>query len=248
MKKNEWQKKSQRSFAIAILSGAIAVTGTIMVFNAELDNGIPWPFRKVLQFNERIWQTLYSNKNIGENPPAPPSGEEPRVNGNVGLKGEIATEKWKLIVSPSDNLNDAHNVQLSLDALRKMPQTSATSVFKCVEGWSEPIAYKGVRFSDFLEQIHIAEVAKTFAYVGLETPDGEYYVSLDMASMLHPKTTLALEMNGEPLSHENGAPLRLIVPTKYGIKNLKRIGRIFFSNERPRDYWAERGYDWYAGL
>jgi len=59
---------------------------------------------------------------------------------------------------------------------------------------------------------------------------------------------LALEMNGEPISVENGAPLRLIVPVKYGIKNLKCIGRIFFSESRPRDYWAEGGYDWYAAL
>jgi DMSO/TMAO reductase YedYZ molybdopterin-dependent catalytic subunit len=87
-----------------------------------------------------------------------------------------------------------------------------------------------------------------FKYVGLETPDKEYYVSLDMESMLHPQTVLAYEMNLSPLSTENGSPLRLIIPVKYGIKSLKRIGRIFFSDTRPRDYWAERGYDWYSGL
>ena len=41
---------------------------------------------------------------------------------------------------------------------------------------------------------------------------------------------------------------RLVIPVKYGIKNLKRIGKIFFSDKRPRDYWAEQGYDWFAGL
>ena len=85
-------------------------------------------------------------------------------------------------------------------------------------------------------------------YVGLETPYGEYYVSLDMESMLHPQTTLADMMNGAPLGPDHGEPLRLIIPIKYGIKNLKCIGKIFLAENRPPDYWAENGYDWYAGL
>jgi DMSO/TMAO reductase YedYZ molybdopterin-dependent catalytic subunit len=66
--------------------------------------------------------------------------------------------------------------------------------------------------------------------------------------MLHSQTYLAYEMNGAPLSDDNGAPLRLIIPIKYGIKSLKRIGTIRFSNEPLPDYWAEQGYDYYAGL
>ncbi|MCM2350910.1 MAG: molybdopterin-dependent oxidoreductase [Bacteriovoracaceae bacterium] len=66
--------------------------------------------------------------------------------------------------------------------------------------------------------------------------------------MLHEQTVLAYEMNQHPLRLENGSPIRLIIPIKYGIKSLKRIGRIFFADERPRDYWAERGYDWYSRL
>ena len=84
--------------------------------------------------------------------------------------------------------------------------------------------------------------------MALETPDGDYYVGLDMASAMHPQTLLCYEMNGEALTSEHGAPLRLVIPVKYGVKNLKRIGKINFSDSRPRDYWAERGYDWYAGF
>jgi DMSO/TMAO reductase YedYZ molybdopterin-dependent catalytic subunit len=68
-----------------------------------------------------------------------------------------------------------------------------------------------------------------------------------MPSILHPQTLLAYEMNGAPLRPEHGAPLRLASPTKYGIKQIKRIGRIEFTQDRPRDYWAESGYDWYSG-
>lgn len=90
--------------------------------------------------------------------------------------------------------------------------------------------------------------ADLLEYVGVETPDGAYYVGLDSASALHPQTLLCYEMNGRPLGAEHGAPLRLIIPVKYGIKNIKRVGTIRFTDNRPRDYWAEQGYDWYAGL
>jgi DMSO/TMAO reductase YedYZ molybdopterin-dependent catalytic subunit len=65
---------------------------------------------------------------------------------------------------------------------------------------------------------------------------------------MHPQTLLAYELNGQPLTSDHGAPLRLIIPVKYGIKNIKRIGSIAFTNDRPEDYWAKEGYDWYAGL
>ena len=84
--------------------------------------------------------------------------------------------------------------------------------------------------------------------MGLLTPDEEYYVGIDMPSALHPQTILCYEHNGKPLSPEHGHPLRLIIPVKYGIKSLKRIGTMFFDNDKPDDYWAERGYDYYSGL
>jgi DMSO/TMAO reductase YedYZ molybdopterin-dependent catalytic subunit len=87
-----------------------------------------------------------------------------------------------------------------------------------------------------------------YRYVHLATPDGRYYVGLDMASALHPQTLLCDTMNRRRLTREHGAPLRLYLAVKYGIKSLKRVGRIRFQDERPPDYWAERGYDWYAGL
>ena len=50
------------------------------------------------------------------------------------------------------------------------------------------------------------------------------------------------------LPEVDGAPLRLLIPVKYGVKNLKRIGKITFSDERPHDYWAENGYDYDSGF
>jgi len=86
-------------------------------------------------------------------------------------------------------------------------------------------------------------------YIYLTTPDEKYFVGWDMPSILHPQTLLAYEMNGRPLLPEHGAPLRLASPTKYGIKQIKRIGKIEFTDSLPADFWAQPqfGYDWYSG-
>ena len=135
----------------------------------------------------------------------------------------------------------------TIEEIRALPKTEIVYDFKCVEGWDQIQHWGGVRFSDFIRHFQLEEQAK-MNYVGLETPDGKYYVGLDRESALHPQTILAYEMNEQPIEDKHGAPLRLIIPVKYGIKNLKRIGTITFSDTRPRDYWAEQGYDYYSGL
>jgi len=104
--------------------------------------------------------------------------------------------------------------------------------------------WTGTRFADLMEKF--PPPSRT-SYVAMETPDRGYYVGLDMQSAMHPQTLLAYELNDEPLSMAHGAPLRLAIPVKYGIKNIKRIGLIRYTNVRPADFWAEQGYDWYAG-
>lgn len=134
-----------------------------------------------------------------------------------------------------------------MDEIKRLPKTEIVYSFKCVEGWDQIQHWAGVKFSDFIEYFGLQELAKN-QYVGMETPDGKYYVGLEMECAMHPQTLLAYELNDRPIPLNHGAPLRLIIPVKYGIKNLKRIGSINFGNQRPRDYWAELGYDYYSGL
>ncbi len=263
IKASDWKKKSRRSFILAGLTSLFGSLGFWALRNqTEEEDEVPWPFRRALNFNEKIWNKLFNAASVDENPKAPEKGLVARLNGDIGIDEKIDLNSWRLIVSPGvkiEEANDLRNKILSLEDLKQLPQINLTEVFKCVEGWSQVISYRGIRFSDFLNHYKLA--AKTekawgkdvdpnqlFKYVGLETPDAVYYVSIDMKSMLHPKTLLVTEMNGEILSPGHGAPLRLIIPVKYGIKNLKCIGRIFFSDEQPPDYWTEQGYDWYAGL
>ncbi len=152
-----------------------------------------------------------------------------------------------------------HVRELRLAELRALPRTEMTTEFKCVEGWSTIVNWAGVRLSDFLAAYPLATTsgqpladlrqlpANVAPYVALTTPDDQYYVGLEIAAALHPQTLLCYEMNGQPLTLEHGAPLRLVTPLKYGIKQIKRIGTLAFVAARPPDYWAARGYDWHAG-
>ena len=166
-----------------------------------------------------------------------------RYNSNIGLQGTLALEDWRLIVKKVSG----ETLQITLDELMKLPKTEITYDFKCVEGWDQISHWEGVSFRDFIAQYKL-ETESKMKYVGMETPDQKYYVGIDMPSAMHPQTLLAYQMNDELLNGKHGQPLRLIIPVKYGIKNLKRIGTITFSNSRPRDYWAEQGYDYYSGL
>jgi DMSO/TMAO reductase YedYZ molybdopterin-dependent catalytic subunit len=166
-----------------------------------------------------------------------------RVNGNVGMENDFDPSNWKLQVirNPGDTLF------ITLDEIKALPKTNIVFDFKCIEGWSQVTHWAGVRFSDFAAKYSLTAQTQ-MKYVGLVTPNKKYYVGIDMASMMHPQTILCYEMNGKPLPMNQGYPLRLIIPVKYGIKHLKRIGTMSFSNERPPDYWYERGYDYYSGL
>ncbi|SPE40508.1 Oxidoreductase, molybdopterin binding (fragment) [Candidatus Sulfopaludibacter sp. SbA3] len=169
----------------------------------------------------------------------------PKVNGTIGLDDDdfdIAT--WQLAV---DGLAGGAKASLTLADIQAFPKTEFVTELKCVEGWSRRVRWGGTRLVDFARRYRPARPGPD-AYVGLATPGNEYYVSLDMASALHPQTLLCYEMEGRPLTYSHGAPLRLAIPIKYGIKNLKCIGRLSFTKSRPPDFWAERGYDEYAGF
>jgi DMSO/TMAO reductase YedYZ molybdopterin-dependent catalytic subunit len=136
---------------------------------------------------------------------------------------------------------------LQMADVQSLPKVDLVTRLCCIEGWSTVVHWGGVRFSDFTKK-YFPSGKKVPAYVYMATPDEEYYVGLDRKSALHPQTLLVWEMNGKPLELSHGAPLRLAIPVKYGIKNIKRIGTIRFTDQRPGDYWAEEGYDWFAGL
>lgn len=249
------EKKTQRQINIrtllAFLAFAIFIAGVTFfwfkVKNAKTDRGmrggVQIPLRKVLNKNEQVFDKTFSKKNLAKEFPKSEAAKVVRVNGNVGLNTALNNKNWRfnVIKAKGDTL------KLTLADIQKLPKTEVIFNFKCIEGWSQVSHWGGVKFSDFVKAYHLEKQADK-NYIGLVTPDGQYYVGIDMPSAMQPQTLLCYEMNGAPLPNNQGYPLRLIIPVKYGIKSLKRIGDLSFSNERPPDYWFERGYDYYAGL
>ena len=123
----------------------------------------------------------------------------------------------------------------------------------CVEGWSAIAWWGGIRFADFLAAFPPAPGARWAALRSSVNLDGAgrpdpYYVSIDLRTARHPQTLLATHFGGRPLPIGHGAPLRLLVPMKLGLKNIKAVTDIAYTAGEPADYWNERGYSKYDGL
>ncbi len=248
---------SRRSFIWAGIASLGAYGGIHWLASRLEDNGTPWPFRRVLDANEGLAMDYFGPMRLA---PTFSKSEltELRQNGDEGINDEdFDPTQWKLTVN--NVFGHDSPVQLTLDDIKRLPHTTQITEMFCIEGWSIKVKWTGVRFVDFVEKYPPNPIRGDKpdvrgnphdlpSYVAMLTPNEGYYVGLDMASALHPQTLLCFEMNGEPLSVDHGAPLRLAIPVKYGVKNIKRIGTITYSSEKPKDYWAEQGYDWYAGL
>ena len=158
--------------------------------------------------------------------------------------------QWKLAVS---GLASGQSVSLGLGALAGFPFVEQITRLVCVEGWSAVAWWGGIRFADFLAKYPPAPGSRWAALESSVSLDGfglpdPYYVSLDLETAMHPQTLLATHYNGQPLTVEHGAPLRLVAPVKLGLKNIKAITDLDFSADEPDDYWAKRGYSKYDGL
>jgi DMSO/TMAO reductase YedYZ molybdopterin-dependent catalytic subunit len=248
--KNEMSQRSRRGFLIGGATALIGIFGWRWMPDETKQNLL----RRAFEFNERVSQVFYNPKRLAPEFPLELAGA--RVNGAEGLSGDFNLADWRLRVGGLMNRNE--DLILTLDDIKALPRVEMTTELKCIEGWSVICNWTGARFSDFIAKYQPKtrngsapdannQPENLLSYVSLVTPDEAYYVGWDMPSILHPQTLLAYEMNGAPLTMEHGAPLRLATATKYGIKQIKRIGRIEYTDERPADYWAERGYDWYSG-
>ena len=246
---------TRRSFAVGAVAAVAGAAGFIWVKGSETAGGVPWPLRKMFGLNERLGRAVFSDDRLSATFPSERAAGPGamRTNGAIGMGGPV-DPAWSMEVAS----DDGRPRRFDLNEVRAVPRTSMVVELKCIEGWSEIFSWAGTSLSDFMKRYRLGtrsgaapdpagDPADLYRYVALETPDRGYYVGLDMASAMHPQTLLCYEMAGEPLAPEHGAPLRLAIPVKYGIKNIKRIGRIRFTDERPADYWAERGYDWYSG-
>jgi DMSO/TMAO reductase YedYZ molybdopterin-dependent catalytic subunit len=212
--------------------------------------GKEWFLNKALRIDDDVAEALYSrNRRV---PTYTKSQITPLKNNYNGATPDPAyISGWNLTL---DGL--ASGLSISLDIRNLTTRFSLHEQITrlvCVEGWSAIAWWAGLRFDDLLRAyppMSQAKWARVESSVNLDAsgnPD-PYFMSIDLATARHPQTLLATHFNGQPLTVDHGAPLRLLVPVKLGLKNVKAITKVTYSMEEPRDYWAERGYSRYDGI
>ena len=232
----EIARKTRRSLLTGGLAAFAGAGLWAWIANSPEEEGIPQVLRRGLQQNEKLSRGIFNKSRLAPEFPLDQAVKKVRINEDIGMSEDVDRATWKVNIQ---------GVQVPLAEIKKLPHAEHVTELKCVEGWSQIVHWGGARFADLAK---VYPPPPNTQYVSMETPDGEYYVGLDIESAMQPQTLLVYEMSGEPITEPHGAPLRLCIPTKYGIKNIKQIGKITYTNERPKDYWTERGYDFYAGL
>lgn len=136
------------------------------------------------------------------------------------------------------------------DLLKGLKPEERVYRMRCVEGWSMVIPWLGVPLGEVLKKFEPNSKAKYVAFTSLADPrqmpgvryrsiNWPYREGLRMDEAMHPLTLLATGLYGKPLPQQNGAPLRLVVPWKYGFKGLKSIVEIKFVEKMPETAWHD---------
>ncbi|HEV2468053.1 MAG TPA: molybdopterin-dependent oxidoreductase [Candidatus Sulfotelmatobacter sp.] len=209
-----------------------------------------WLLNRALRIDDDVAEALYSRNRLV--PTYAKSQITPLKNNYNGATPDPSyIPGWRLTL---DGLASGLSVSLDIrNLLGSFRVHEQITRLVCVEGWSAIAWWAGLRFDDLLSAyppVSQAKWARIESSVNLGpygNPD-PYFVSLDLSTARHPQTLLATHLNGKPLTVEHGAPLRLLVPVKLGLKNIKAITRITYGKHEPADYWAKRGYSRYDGI
>lgn len=172
--------------------------------------------------------------------------------------GRLKTRPWSVAVGGEA----AKPRSFSIEELLKFPLEERIYRLRCVEGWSMVIPWVGFPLASLLKQVDPTSRAK---YVAFETAlrpgempgtarrvlDWPYREGLRIDEAMHPLTLLAVGLYGELLPGQNGAPVRLVVPWKYGFKSIKSISRITLLEKQPPTSWnmaAPNEYGFYSNV
>ncbi|MBM3391857.1 MAG: protein-methionine-sulfoxide reductase catalytic subunit MsrP [Betaproteobacteria bacterium] len=173
--------------------------------------------------------------------------------------GAMKTRPWTVSV---EGLVQKPRTLAIEDILKVAPLEERIYRLRCVEGWSMVIPWVGFPLAALLKQVELLGSAKFVEFVtrmdpvampGLRQPflDWPYTEGLRLDEALHPLTIMAVGLYGEELPNQNGAPLRLVVPWKYGFKSGKSIVRIRLVDQAPRTTWnlaQPEEYGFYANV
>jgi len=171
----------------------------------------------------------------------------------------LVTEPWSVQI---DGLVDRPGEYDFQDILSEMTIEERLYRFRCVEAWSMVIPWNGFELADLLNMAGVQEGAKYVAFETAYRPDEmpgtrfpilewPYREGLRLDEAMHPLTIMATGIYDRPIPNQNGAPLRLVVPWKYGFKSIKSIVKITLTEEEPPTSWNmsnPREYGFYSNV
>ena len=172
---------------------------------------------------------------------------------------KLKTRPWSVMVDGEVKNRKPIDIE---DLLKLAPMEERIYRMRCVEGWSMVIPWVGYSMSELIKRVEPTAKAKYVAFatatqpdtmIGLRLPvlEWPYVEGLRMDEAMHPLTLLGYGLYGEVLPNQNGAPVRLVVPWKYGFKSIKSIVRITFMESMPKTSWnvaALHEYGFYSNV
>jgi sulfoxide reductase catalytic subunit YedY len=171
----------------------------------------------------------------------------------------LTTDPWEITI---DGMVDNPGTYSLAEILEGQAIEERIYRFRCVEAWSMVIPWNGFELADLLTRVGVQEGARYVAFETLVRPEempGQrspilewpYREGLRLDEAMHPLTLMATGLYGEPMPNQNGAPIRLVVPWKYGFKSIKSIVRITLTDEEPPTTWNmqnPREYGFYSNV
>lgn len=159
--------------------------------------------------------------------------------------GALTTDPWSIVI---DGMVDKPGTYDLADILKDQPLEERIYRFRCVEAWSMVVPWIGFELSSLLNRVGVQPSAKYVAFetlvrpeemIGQQSPilEWPYREGLRLDEAMHPLTILATGLYGEEMPKQNGAPIRLVVPWKYGFKSIKSIVRISLTDQQPQTTW-----------
>jgi sulfoxide reductase catalytic subunit YedY len=173
--------------------------------------------------------------------------------------GGLRTDPWTITV---DGLVDNPGEYSLSDLIGGLTAEERIYRFRCVEAWSMVVPWNGIELADILNRIGVKSAARYVAFETTVQPDVmvgvrrrvlpfPYVEGLRLDEAMHPLTLMATGIYGRDIPNQNGAPIRLVVPWKYGFKSIKSIARISLVAEQPPATWnraAPHEYGFYSNV
>jgi sulfoxide reductase catalytic subunit YedY len=180
-------------------------------------------------------------------------------DGPAKLAKDFHTRPWKMKIEGQVEKKQ----ELDIDAILKMaPPEERIYRHRCVEGWSIVVPWIGFSLSELIKRVNPTSKAKFVEFTTVLDPnqmpgqqrqvlEWPYVEGLRMDEAMHPLTLLCFGMYGEDLPNQDGAPIRIVVPWKYGFKSAKAIVKIRFTEKQPLNTWnisAPNEYGFYSNV